>query len=189
MSPNTRELIIDAALELFHSRGYTATGVLDITKAAGVPKGSFYHFFASKEALAEATVQRYARGTHVELLATTEQSPLRRIHNHIDGIIDTAEQDGFGRGCLLGNFSTEMPSQSELVSSVVAESIGEWVTQLAAAITSAREAGEITTNSDPLRLANHIVASIEGSLAQAKVTRSRLPLDQCATTIFTDLLN
>ncbi|MDR6554839.1 TetR family transcriptional regulator C-terminal domain-containing protein [Paenibacillus qinlingensis] len=188
MKPNTRDTIIAAALDLFYSRGYTATGVLDITKAAGVPKGSFYHFFPSKEALAEATVIAYTKNNRIELLTDSSPSPLQRIHNHIDYLLDFAERDGYVRGCLFGNFSTEMPSQSDLVSRAVAAALDNWVKQLTLTIIAAKEAGEITTNSDPARLATHIVASIEGSLSQSKVSRSSAPLELTITTIFTDLL-
>ena len=58
--PNLREDILTAGLEALHSRGFNATSVQDITEAAGVPKGSFYNHFASKEELGAAVVEQYA---------------------------------------------------------------------------------------------------------------------------------
>lgn len=58
--PHVREEILAAGLETLHNRGFNATSVQDITEAAGVPKGSFYNHFASKEELGSAFVAAYA---------------------------------------------------------------------------------------------------------------------------------
>jgi len=54
----TRDRILAAATELIHQRGYKATGVAEIVAASGVPKGSFYFYFASKEELGRVLLQR-----------------------------------------------------------------------------------------------------------------------------------
>ena len=54
-----RNEIIDAAEELFYSVGYDETSVSDIVKAIGVAQGTFYNYFASKEAVLEGLVQRH----------------------------------------------------------------------------------------------------------------------------------
>lgn len=56
---SVREEIVNAAVEQFHARGFNAAGVKDITDSAGVPKGSFYNHFVSKEALAVVALERY----------------------------------------------------------------------------------------------------------------------------------
>ncbi|MGH7187048.1 MAG: TetR/AcrR family transcriptional regulator, partial [Pseudomonadota bacterium] len=65
---STRQTILAAGNRLFWERGYAATGVADILAAAGVPKGSFYHFFPSKEALLLAAIAEFGR----ELLSDLE---------------------------------------------------------------------------------------------------------------------
>ena len=57
--PNVRERLLDAGVEIFHRCGFNGCGVQEITEAAGVPKGSFYNHFASKEALGAAVLDRY----------------------------------------------------------------------------------------------------------------------------------
>ena len=64
-----RDEIVAAALEQFHIRGYHGAGVKDITDAAGVPKGSFYNHFDSKEALAVVALQQYGEGRQIHQLA------------------------------------------------------------------------------------------------------------------------
>jgi len=189
VSAGTRDLILDTALELFHMNGYTATGVTDITRAAGVPKGSFYHFFDSKETLAVETVNRYAERTQVGILRDPSRSPLERIRTHIDLMISLATAGGSPRGCLLGTFSTEMPSQSDSITLVVNARLDAWTDQLALTIAEASEAGEISTHSDPRRMAGFIVAGLEGAFARAKVSRSRKPLDDFRESLFEYVLN
>lgn len=189
MGAGTRDLILDTALDLFHENGYTATGVTDITRAAGVPKGSFYHFFDSKETLAVDAVNRYAERTQVQLLTDPSRSPLERIRTHIDHMISLATAAEYPRGCLLGSFSTEMPSQSDSIALAVNERLDAWTDQLALTIAEASAAGEISTHSDPRRMAGFIVAGLEGAFARAKVSRSRSPLDDYRESLFEFVLD
>ncbi|MCP2032327.1 TetR/AcrR family transcriptional repressor of nem operon [Okibacterium sp. HSC-33S16] len=188
MTRDTRQVIKDTALDLFHRKGYTATGVLDITKTAGVPKGSFYHFFDSKESLAREVVEQYSATTRLDILSASDPSPLQRIKNHLEHIMTTSAEASYRRGCLLGNFSTEMPPQSSLVASAVDQALSDWAQRLAATIAEAQSAGEISTTSDANQLAQFLVAGLEGSLARAKVSGSQEPLDTFRDVAFSLLL-
>ncbi|YCK79691.1 TetR/AcrR family transcriptional regulator (plasmid) [Arthrobacter sp. D3-18] len=188
MSTDTKQRIASTALDLFHANGYSATGVSDIARAAGVPKGSFYHFFESKEALAAETVKLYETTINYDLLDRGSPSPLARIKSHLTFITAMAETDDFQRGCLLGNFSTEMPSQSATVTAAVERSLELWTGKLAKAISQAQTEQEISNRSDPQRLAGFIIASFEGAVARSKLTRSRAPLDGFLETVYSDIL-
>jgi TetR/AcrR family transcriptional repressor of nem operon len=59
MAKDTREKILNAAAQLIHRQGYNRTGLQEILTTAGVPKGSFYFYFKSKEDLALALVNRF----------------------------------------------------------------------------------------------------------------------------------
>src|SRR4051794_27714177 len=71
-----REEIVEAALERFHAHGFNAAGVKDITDTAGVPKGSFYNHFDSKEALALVALERYGESLRMRMLTDTGVEPL-----------------------------------------------------------------------------------------------------------------
>src|ERR1700678_4774725 len=58
-NPEVRKRLLAAGSHLIHARGFSASGVKDITEAAGVPKGSFYAYFPSKEAFASAILDAY----------------------------------------------------------------------------------------------------------------------------------
>ena len=76
------EEIVEAALAQFHERGFNAAAVKDITDRAGVPKGSFYNHFESKEALAIVALERYGEGRRLTDLADRSVEPVARIRAH-----------------------------------------------------------------------------------------------------------
>ena len=57
-----RENLLSAGLALFHAQGFNAVGIKEITDTAGVPKGSFYSYYGSKNAFAAAVLGRYWTG-------------------------------------------------------------------------------------------------------------------------------
>ena len=61
-SPTTRDHLLQVGLRRIRSMGYASTGVKEILDDADVPKGSFYHHFASKEAFAKEVLELYVRG-------------------------------------------------------------------------------------------------------------------------------
>ncbi|WGM22916.1 TetR family transcriptional regulator C-terminal domain-containing protein (plasmid) [Paenarthrobacter sp. OM7] len=188
MGSDTKEHILRTALELFHTEGFASTGITDITAAAGVPKGSFYHFFPSKSALALAVVEKYTSMTDVALLATSDASPLRRIHNHIDQVLSLTEAGECQRGCLLGNFSTEMRPIDNAVAEAVDAALHQWQISLADTITKARSAGELTAATSPELLASSIISLLEGAVARAKLSQSSDPVLEARQIIQQSLL-
>ena len=60
LQSNTRERIIDVAKQRFHARGYADVGIKEICDNANIQKGSFYHFFSSKEDLALVVIDEFA---------------------------------------------------------------------------------------------------------------------------------
>src|SRR6516162_9493212 len=67
-NPEVRRRLLAAGLDLVHARGFSASGVKDITDAAGVPKGSFYAYFPSKEAFGVAVLEHYWSDIETRLL-------------------------------------------------------------------------------------------------------------------------
>src|SRR5919204_3621989 len=83
--PNVRKELVTAAFERFHALGFNGCGVQEITDAAGVPKGSFYNHFASREALGAAVLDRYWQqraGATLCILEDSEVRPRERLRRH-----------------------------------------------------------------------------------------------------------
>jgi len=172
--PNVREKIIEAAMDLFHEGGFNATGVQDIVDAAGVPKGSFYNHFESKAALAIAVVERYLAATDTDSLRDTSLAPLERIRRHFEELAAAADLHHFTRGCLVGNFATELSSQCADMKRLLDGGFDAWSERLAAVLKEARpEAG---AGSARARAAS-IIHAWEGAIMHSKVTGNRGPLD------------
>src|ERR1700756_4210941 len=112
--PSVKEEIVQAAVKMLHEKGFNAVGVQDITDAAGVPKGSFYNHFESKEALGAEIVERYgANQTRREILSDPTVPPLQRLRRHFERICGMFVDSDFTRNCILGDFSAELANQSQ----------------------------------------------------------------------------
>jgi TetR/AcrR family transcriptional repressor of nem operon len=186
--PNVREQILDGALEIFHTQGYNGASVDDIVRAARVPKGSFYNHFESKEALGAEVARRYAANVRRDMLTTPGRSPLARIRAHLEYFVERNAAWGVERGCVLGNFATELASQSEVITEAVRESYDAWTKQLASVIKEARTAGELPKKTNPTALGGYLIDSLQGATARAKIAGSRAPLDEYLAITFSTVL-
>lgn len=168
---NLKEKLVGAATDLFHTKGFHATSVDDIVRAASVPKGSFYNHFASKEALGVEVVRRYAAGygEGLAVLGATDLPARQRLRAHLDFMVQRNTTLGVERGCMLGNFATEMAAQSPAIAAALHEAFGMWSNALVPVV------AELGHDAD---MADYIVNGLEGAFARAKVTGSRRPLDQ-----------
>ena len=174
---NVRERIVDAALMLFHTRGYNGSGVNDIVLGAGVPKGSFYNHFVSKEALGLETIARYASEKGLGGLADPSIAPLVRLRRHFETLAVKFQDCGFSRGCLLGNFGSEMADASPAIRDAVSATLQGWTDAVAGALRDAREAGELPADKDVDKCARFLIDAWEGCLIRGKVTKNSAAVD------------
>src|SRR6201997_729184 len=160
--PSVKEEIVAAARTLLHEKGFNAVGVQDITDAAGVPKGSFYNHFDSKEALGLEIVERYgASQTWRELLADPTVTPLQRLRRHFDRITARFVDSHFTRNCILGGFSAELANQSETIREGLRKLYGQWTKDLEATITEAQAKGEIANKTKAAEIAAFLLDAYE----------------------------
>ncbi|MFE2881164.1 TetR/AcrR family transcriptional regulator [Streptomyces sp. NPDC059272] len=171
------EKILAAGRSLFEARGYSALGVAEICKAAGVPKGSFYYFYASKEALALAVVDEHwadQRREWTRILGAGCDGPqpldrLRRLFEETEAGQHAVQQGrGTVPGCLFGNLSLEMSNQTEAVRARLQEIFDAQVEMVAAVVDEARERGQVTVG-DSREAARSVVAQLEGQVLFAKL--------------------
>src|SRR4051794_23144063 len=151
---DARERILAAGAELFGRRSYASIGVAEICADAGVPKGSFYYFFPSKQALALEVVDRHwdwQRGEWLGIL--TAPTP---IVDRLQALfVATAEMQsealkGTGAvvGCLFGNLALEVSEQDDPVRARLQEIFEEQIDIVEDALRQAQESGELSL-SDP----------------------------------------
>ena len=162
---DTRQKIITAARDLMLARSYNATSVDEICAAAGVSKGSFYHFFPTKEELGLAVLEFfYADGTaRIRAGAFVRiKDPVGRLLGLFDHLENVAPE--FWRhGCLIGNFATELAESSPVIHARVAAVLAELARQLAPVFAPAAQDAE-----EAAVLAEQLLMVLEGSIILAR---------------------
>ncbi|WP_043671392.1 TetR/AcrR family transcriptional regulator [Streptomyces xylophagus] len=171
------EKILAAGRSLFEARGYSALGVAEICKAAGVPKGSFYYFYESKESLALAVVDEHwadQRREWTRILSGDSGAPqpldrLRQLFEETEAGLRAGQQGcGTVMGCLFGNLSLEMSNQTEAVRTRLQEIFDAQVEMVDAVVSEARDRGDVTV-ADTQEAARSVVAQLEGQVMFAKL--------------------
>ena len=187
---NVREKLLSSGYHLLFRHGFNATSVQDITEAAGVPKGSFYNHFESKEALATEAVPYYLE-EFVSKVQVDDAAlpPLERLRQHFQNFADLAYGDQLAKGCLLGNFSAELSNQSQIIRQRVADAFDQWTRNLAADVARAQSAGTVSKDLPPEQLAAALIEAWEGALLRAKVQQDRAPLDRFLNVTFPKILS
>jgi TetR/AcrR family transcriptional regulator, transcriptional repressor for nem operon len=182
-----REEIGDAALDRFMARGYSV-GVKDITDAAGVPKGSFYNHFDSKESMGVEALRRYSARLRMDELADESVQPLVRLRRHFEYLGATTAGRDYARGCLFGNFAAEVVDHSDTIRGRVAGAFDEWAGLIAAAIAQAQRDGSVRAGLDPAVTARFVLNAWEGALLGARAARTGESFDAFFATVFGVLL-
>jgi TetR/AcrR family transcriptional repressor of nem operon len=185
--PSLREDILNAGLRLMFRSGYQGATVRDICAAAGAPHGSFTNHFGSKEAFAQEVLDRYfanLRDYVKEALDDESLTPRQRLKRYLDIISGLLETDKWSRGCLIGDFSLQASSESELLRERLEAIFQEWRAPFASCIAAAQTAGEIDRTFDPMDLAEFLLASWEGAILRMRVERGPAPLDRFKKIIF-----
>ena len=189
---DSRAALVDHGTQLMLRSGYAGTGLVELLEAAGVPKGSFYNHFESKEAFGVELVRRYY-DTHdrrlVSLIEQADRRPLTRLHSYFEGLRQSAvDASPQVRGCLLGMFALEMAGSSERLRESVSDAFSRWQARLAELLRQAQTAGELDAGRDPQTLAAMLLDGWEGALMRARVTHDLDGLQNFIDLAFTQLL-
>ena len=173
---STREKILQAAVRLFHEYGYNATSVQDIVSAAEVPKGSFYNYFKSKEELAIAASDVFYSYALAFLEIEGISSPVGRIRKYFRLTLKEMRRYGYVRGCLVGNFASEITDATPALQRRVAELLDEATRRIAVVISQAQEAGEIDPGVPTMDLSRFILNSFYGAILRSKTDGTERPM-------------
>lgn len=178
---NTKDRILDAGARAIVAKSYNGCGLNEILCCAGVPKGSFYHYFKSKEALGVAVIERSAED-HVERLReyVTDRSvpPLDRIKGFFSGWKTCYASSGPNRECLIAKLALETAQLSEPMRAAIKCWYDQWSAMLAKAIREAQAEGQVDPEMDADLLADQLVNGWEGATIRMQIDRDFAPLDQ-----------
>lgn len=168
-APGRRKLL-EAALKLIRLKGYNATSIDDLCAAAGVSKGSFFHHFKDKEALAIAAADYWSETTGALFAAApyhAHADPLDRVLGYIDfrKALLTGAASQFT--CLVGTLTQEVYESHPAVRDACAASITGHAAKLEADIAAAMAARGVS-GFTPASLALHTQAVLQGAFILAK---------------------
>jgi TetR/AcrR family transcriptional repressor of nem operon len=186
----TRESLMKAGLEVLTEKGFSASGIDEILRRVSVPKGSFYHYFSSKDAFGVELIDRYAAyfASKLDRLLTDESlSPLQRLKNFAADATKGMARHNFKRGCLVGNLGQEMGGLPEEFRGQLRGVFSDWQKRVETCLKAAKKAGEIPSSSDCARLAAVFWIGWEGAVLRAKLERSAEPLKLFSEFFFASL--
>ncbi|WP_372027136.1 TetR family transcriptional regulator C-terminal domain-containing protein [Tistrella mobilis] len=183
--------LLKAGRDLFWRDGYNATGILQITETAGVPKGSFYNHFPSKEAFAVAVIGQY--GDHLQrswdaMVAAAPPGAQATIAHVFNEMIAWHERAPDRPGCLMGNLAAEITLSSDLCREALQTAHLAWRGRLAGLIREGQDKGELRRDLPAGLLSGLIWDAWEGALLRMKLERSAEPVRQSMTLLLGQLL-
>lgn len=169
---DTNEKLLDAALHLMLSRGYSATTVDEICAEAGVSKGSFYHFFKTKEEVGLATLERFYQHGTKNLMGgqfASLSDPVERAFGFVNHV---AEKSPYlwAEGCLLATFASELAESHPAVQTEVSRMFRELATGMSRLFEPIAEKASAGSPS-ALELAEMFLDVLEGSIVVARAHR------------------
>jgi TetR/AcrR family transcriptional repressor of nem operon len=177
-NPEVRDRLRNAG-DLIHRTSFGTTGVHEITATAGVPKGSFYNYFESKEAYAVDLLDTYWRTideTYGPILRDTSLPPTKAIRGFFIALVGYHSERDFIPGCLIGNLALELAATNEAARGKLRQLFAHWTAGITARLTEARRAEAAPHDSEPEEVAAALIDAFEGAVLRAKVDRSRAAL-------------
>ncbi len=180
----TREKILEAARELFNSKGFGATTISDLVEAAGMQKGSLYFHFSGKDAIAREVLEG-ATGDFMEFLskALGGENPGASIETFFRCALDKHLTAGFVGGCLFGNTALEMSDSDPMFAGIIDRVFDEWIGRVGTVVACAQKTGQIRTDIGSEALAKHIIATIEGGIMMSRLKKDERPMRECLDTL------
>jgi TetR/AcrR family transcriptional repressor of nem operon len=190
-TPDTRQRILDTAQRVMARKGYSGVGINEVLAEAGVPKGSFYHYFASKDAFGEALLQSYFAGYLAEmddLLERPGSPAAERLAAYWQHWRETQSFDECQGKCLAVKLGAEVADMSEPMRLAMKDGTDAIAGRLARVIEAGRRDGSLPGGGDPGEMGRALYDLWLGASIMAKIQRSLAPLDT-ATTLSRTLLN
>ncbi|WP_339939521.1 TetR/AcrR family transcriptional regulator [Undibacterium luofuense] len=171
---DTRERILATGECLILGKGFSAMGLSELLSAAAVPKGSFYHYFASKEAFGVALLERYFRDYQqktAELFGDSELSAKQKLMLYFDQWLSLADVPGCNKLCLGVKLAAEVADLSDAMRQALSEGMALHCDQIAGVIRDAIQEGSVAANAEPSELASFLYSSWIGASILAKVRK------------------
>ena len=174
------EEVLEKGSAVMHLNGYHGTGLKDLLAAAGMPKGSFYNYFESKQDFAVQAIAYHSEKYRQMLDALSQDQslePLQRLQRMFADMIGKYQQQGtYERGCFAGNLCQEMGDCNLVIAEAVEQGFACFETFITDCLVQAQKQQALADTIDCVSLAQFLLNSWEGALMRMKVKRSDAPL-------------
>ena len=184
-----REKLLNHGVLLLTEQGYHGTGLNEILAAVQIPKGSFYNYFASKEAFGAEVIRHYI-DPFIQLLNSYLQNPkldaLTALQSYFDYLIEQLEKTGFKGGCLLGNLMGEIGDTSDACRIALNSAVQDYQDLLALGLQYAQDQGHVRTDKSAEVMASLLANAWQGALLRMKIEQSCEPLRECCNNLLGD---
>lgn len=181
LTANTKERIIEAGSAAISAKSFNGCGLKEILDTAEVPKGSFYHYFKSKEDLGVAVIEESAE-RHAEFLrehlSDRQVGPLQRVLNMFEAMRDHYIESGPMRECVIAKLALEVAQLSEPMRLAIKYAYDNWAALIARSLNEAKAAGELSDKQNPEQLADFLVNAWEGCTLRMQIDQNTEALDQ-----------
>lgn len=170
---DTRDRIVDAAMDLFVYQGYAQTGLAQIAKAAGARPGSLYYFFPSKEDLLRAVLERRKQQLWPEVLDPVWKridDPIERVFSLLANYRAMLVQTDYLHGCPIGNLAIELTNSHPNARRLIAENFDQWKDAVRECFAAA--ADRLPPECDHAALATFVLVTMEGAVMLARTHRN-----------------
>lgn len=161
------------------AKSFHSVGLNEILTAVKVPKGSFYHYFESKEQFGVELLRHYTRDHTAQLkkvLFGHDLNPLERLMAYFNGAIARMMECGCGNLCLVAKLGAEVATFSEPMRQVLADSMTESRSLYEKVVREGQEQGSIRKDLDPAMAAAIIHDVWQGAMNRRQIERSVAPL-------------
>lgn len=180
MANDTRDQLLEQGMNMLLRRGYHHLGISAILEETGIPKGSFYHHFESKEAFGLAVIDRYMLDVHAGLdqcLSDERVSPLQRVRRFFELTEEKYRSEGY-LGCLLGGLGQELSGVNETYRKKVEWCFSEIARRVASCLDEAVAQGDLPDTCDTRAMAELLVNCWEGAALRTRLRGEPAPLRQ-----------
>jgi TetR/AcrR family transcriptional regulator, transcriptional repressor for nem operon len=167
----TRDRILDTATALIFEHGVAGTTLDDVRAAAKVSKGQLYHYFADKDELIHAVIDRTIQQVLDAQPRLAKLSTWTAISSWLDDLVHLQVQRHAVGGCPIGSLAGELAETDELTRAELAGGFERWEAPLRQGLEQMQAEGKLRRNADPARLATATLAAIQGGLVLTQTRR------------------
>ncbi len=185
-----RQRLVRAGIALIQKHGYHGVGIKDLVDAAGIPKGSFYYYFPSKEEFVAAAIDAYNAPylERLQQLAAEDGPALPGLIDYFDTAVEELARDIHAGGCLTGNLLGEIGDTSQVALAALTRAVDSYQHYIARVLSRAQSRRELRHDLTPEQLAELVFDAWQGAILRVRTSDSVTPLRHMLDIVFGNFL-